>query len=179
VCDAVDECRHCLVEWHGWPGQRFRGVLLGLIDRIEESVAELLIECSLAHVPPRHPALDKAYRAALEIVASLRADAESEVQDEEASAQVYWTMPVDREELRDELRPLATEFAMQCVRQAPGVTEIVFDDLVSVAQRDPEWVSLWAAEPGEVQQCLLDILAPIELQLDQFHFERGETPPRR
>jgi hypothetical protein len=40
-------------------------------------------------------------------------------------------------------------------------------------------VSLWAAEPGEVQQCLLDMLAPIESQLDQFHFERGATPPRR
>jgi hypothetical protein len=48
-----------------------------------------------------------------------------------------------------------------------------------VAQRDPEWVSLWAAEPGEVQQCLLEMLAPIELQLDKFHFERGATPPRR
>jgi hypothetical protein len=154
-------------------------VLLGLIDRIEASVTDLLTECSLAHVPPRQPALDKAYRAALEIVAGLRADAESEVEDEKASAQAYWTVRIDRDELRDELRPLATEFAMQCVRQAPGVTEIVFDDLVRVAQRDPEWVSLWAAEPGEVQQCLLDILAPIELQLDQFHFERGETPPRR
>ena len=51
--------------------------------------------------------------------------------------------------------------------------------LAHVPQRDPEWVSLWAAEPGEVQQCLLDMLAPIELQLDQFHFERGATPPRR
>jgi hypothetical protein len=154
-------------------------VLLGLIDRIEVSVAALLTECALAHVPPRHPALDKAYRAALEIVAGLRAEFESEVEDEEASAQAYWTARIDRDELRDELRPLATEFAMQCVRQAPGVTEIVFDDLVSVAQRDPEWVSLWAAEPGAVQQCLLDMLAPIELQLDQFHFERGETPLRR
>ena len=59
------------------------------------------------------------------------------------------------------------------------MTEIAFSDLVSTAQRDPEWVSLWAAEPGEVQQCRLDMLAPIELQLDRFHFERGETPPRR
>jgi hypothetical protein len=179
VCDAIDDCRHCLVEWHGWPGQRFRGVLLGLIDRIEASVADLLTECALAHVQPRHPALNDAFHAALEIVAGLRAELESEVEDEEASAQAYCTARIDRDELRDELQPLATEFAMQCVRQAPGVTEIVFDDLVSVAQRDPEWVSLWAAEPGEVQQCLLDMLAPIELQLDQFHFERGETPPRR
>ena len=83
---------------------------------------------------PRHPPLGKAYRAALEIVASLRADAESEIE---------------------------------------------FGDLVSTAQRDPAWVSLWAAEPGEVQQCLLEMLAPIELQLDKFHFERGATPPRR
>ena len=179
VCDAIEDCRHCLVEWHGWPAQRFRGVLLGLIDRIEASVTDLLTECSLAHVPPRHPALDKAYRAALEIVASLRADVESEVQDEEASAQVYWTALVDREELHFEVQSLATDFAIHCVREAPGVTEIVFSDLVSTAQRDPEWVSLWAAEPGEVQQCLLDMLAPIELQLDQFHFERGATPPRR
>jgi len=59
------------------------------------------------------------------------------------------------------------------------VTEIAFSDLVSTAQWDPEWVSLWAAEPGEVQQWLLDMLEPIELQLDRFHFERGETPPRR
>jgi branched-chain amino acid transport system permease protein len=34
VCDAIDDCRHCLVEWHGWPGQRFRGVLLGLIESL-------------------------------------------------------------------------------------------------------------------------------------------------
>ena len=179
VCDAIDDCRHCLVEWHGWPGQRYRGVLLGLIDRIEASVTDLLTECALAHVPPRHPALDKAYHAALEVVASLRADAESEVQDEEASAQAYWTAQVDREELRSEVQRLATDFAIHCVREAPGVTGIVFSDLVSTAQRDPEWVSLWAAEPGEVQQCLLDMLAPIELQLDQFHFERGEAPPTR
>ena len=120
VCDATDDCRHCLVEWHGWPGERFRGVLVGLIDRIETSVTNLLTECSLAHVPPRHPALGKAYRAALEIVASLRADAESEVEDEEASAQVYWTAPVDREELRIEVQSLAADFAIQCVRQARG-----------------------------------------------------------
>jgi hypothetical protein len=30
-----------------------------------------------------------------------------------------------------------------------------------------------------VQQSLLDMLAPIELQLDQFYFDRGDTPPRR
>jgi hypothetical protein len=130
-------------------------------------------------VQPRHPALNDAFHAALEIVAGLRAELESEVEDEEASAQAYWTARIDRDELRDELRPLATEFAMKCVRQTPGVTEIVFDDLVSTAQRDPEWVSLWAAEPGEVQQCLLDMLAPIEMQLNQFHLERGERPPRR
>ena len=179
VCDATDDCRHCLVEWHGWPGERFRGVLVGLIDRIETSVTNLLTECSLAHVPPRHPPLGKAYRAALEIVASLRADAESEVDDEVASAQVYWTAPVDREELRIEVQSLATDFAIQCVRQAPGVTEIEFGDLVSTAQRDPAWVSLWAAEPGEVQQCLLDMLAPIESQLAQFHSDRGAARPRR
>jgi len=179
VCDAIDDCRHCLVEWHGWPGQRFRGVLMGLIDRIEASVADLLTECSLAHVPPRHPALNDAFHAALEIVAGLRAEFESEVDDERASAQVYLAAPVDRVELHDEVFPLATDFTIQCVRQVPGVTEIVFDDLVSAAQRDPEWVSLWAVEPGDVQQCLLDMLAPIELQLDQFYFDRGETPPRR
>ena len=59
------------------------------------------------------------------------------------------------------------------------MTGIVFSDLVSTAQQDPEWVSLWAAEPGEVQQCLLEMLAPIELQLDQFHVQRGEAPPTR
>ena len=99
---------------------------------------------------------------------------ESEVEDEEASAQVVLDGAVSiGRNFAIEVRPLATEFAMQCVRQAPGVTEIEFGDLVSAAQRDPEWVSLWAAEPGEVQQCLLDMLAPIELQLDQFRFERG------
>jgi hypothetical protein len=179
VCDAIDDCRHCLVEWHGWPGQRFRGVLAGLIDRIEASVADLLIECSLAHVPPRHPALNDAYHVALEIVAGLRVDAETAVEDEEASAQVYWTARIDRETLRDEIFGLATGFAIECARQAPGVTEIEFGDLVTTAQRDPEWVSLWAAEPGDVQQHLLELLAPIEGQLDEFHVERGETPPRR
>jgi hypothetical protein len=77
------------------------------------------------------------------------------------------------------MQSLDTEFAMRCVRQVPGVTEIAFGDLESTAQRDPEWVSLWAAEPGAVQQRLLEMLAPIELQLDQFHCERGATPRRR
>ena len=65
------------------------------------------------------------------------------------------------------------------MRQAPGVTEIVFGDLVSAAEGDPEWVSLWVTEPGEVQRPLLDLLAPIEVQLEQFYLERRETPPRR
>jgi hypothetical protein len=176
VCDAIDDCRHCLVEWHSWPGQRFRGVLMGLIDRVEDRVADLLVECSLAHVPPRMPALAEVYRAALEIVAGLRAAVEAEIEDEKASAQVYWTARIDRAELRDELLPLATEFAIHCVRQAPGVTEIVFGDLVSVAEGDPEWVSLWATEPGEVQRHLLDLLAPIEVQLAQIGSERGAVP---
>lgn len=165
VCDAFDDCRHCLVEWRSWPGQRFRGVLMGLIDRIEDRVADLLVECSLAHVPPRAVALTDLYRAAVEIVAGLRAAVEAEIEDEEASAQAYWTARIDREELRDELLPLATEFAVHCVRQAPGVTEIAFGDLVSTAEGEPEWISLWSADPGEVQQHLLELLAPIEAQL--------------
>jgi hypothetical protein len=177
VCNEIDDCSHCLVEWHGWPEQRFRGVLCGLIDRIESRVTDLLIECSLAHVPPRSPALRDAFAAALEIVASLRANAELQVEDEEASAQVYWTACTDREQLRDEIASLAAGFAIDCVRRAPGVTEIVFGDLVSSAEGEPEWVSLWAAEPGHVQQHLLELLAPIEVQLDQFDFERGERPP--
>ncbi len=177
VCDAIDDCRHCLVEWHGWPGQRFRGVLLGLIDRIEDRVADLLVKCSLAHVPPRQPALNDAFHEALEVVASLRAEVESEVEDEEASAQAYWAACIDRDVLRQEMRRLATDFAIRCVRQAPGVTEILFGDLVSSAQQEPEWVSLWAAEPAHVQQPLLDLLAPIEVQLEQFYSARKETPP--
>jgi hypothetical protein len=179
VCDAIDDCEHCLVEWHGSPGQRFRGVAWGLIDRIEERVADLLVECSLAHVPPRQPALNEEYRAALEIVAGFRAEAEVEIEDEEASAQAYLTAPVDREELRGELIGLGRDFAIQSVRQLPGVSEIVFGDLVSEAQQQPEWVSLWSADPGEVQRRLLDLLAPIEVQLEQFRFGRGEKTSGR
>ena len=179
VCDAIDDCEHCLVEWHGWPGQRFRGVARGLIDRIEDRVADLLVECGLAHMAPRQTALNEEYLLALDIVAGFRAEAEALIEDEEASAQAYLTAPIDREELRQEVFGFARDFAIRSVRQLPGVSEIVFGDLVSEALREPEWVSLWSADPGEVQRRLLDLLAPIEVQLDQFHFERGETPPRR
>jgi hypothetical protein len=36
---------------------------------------------------------------------------------------------------------------------------------------------MWADDPMAVRQHLLDLLAPLEVQLDQFYFERGERPP--
>jgi hypothetical protein len=40
------------------------------------------------------------------------------------------------------------------------------------------YVSLWAADRVAVSQQLLEVLARLEVQLDQFYFERGEKPPR-
>jgi len=40
-----------------------------------------------------------------------------------------WTAQVDREKLRVEVQRLATDFAIHCVREAPGVTKILFSDL--------------------------------------------------
>ena len=57
VCDDVDECRHLLLEWHGWPGANRRGSLWSLVDRMESSIGRLLVECCSAHVPPQNPVL--------------------------------------------------------------------------------------------------------------------------
>ena len=157
VCREIDDCEHRLVEWYGWPGERLRGSLCDLLRRMEASVGRLVVECCVAGVAPRHPGLRAAFDAGVEIVA-----------DPE----------LDEETLRSEVDGEVTEFVIECLRAAPGVT-VVVDESPVVANPEPcDYVSLFAADPVAVRQHLLDLLAPLEVQLDQFYFERGESPPR-
>jgi hypothetical protein len=55
---------------------------------------------------------------------------------------------------------------------------VIVEELPCRGLGTSEYVSLWAADPLAVRRSLLDLLAPLEVQLDQFYFERGETPPR-
>ena len=69
------------------------------------------------------------------------------------------------------------DFVMEAIRRAPGVRSIVLEEPSTAAARSDEWFSLWAEDPVAVRQHLLDLLAPMEVQLDQFYFDRGQTPP--
>jgi hypothetical protein len=177
VCGEVDDCEHRLVEWHGWPGERLRGSLLELVNRMEDSVERLLVECSLAGVPPRHPDIREAFLCGMSFVEAAREETASRHADPRERPRAYANVEIDREALRGELSVAATEFVADRVRAAPGVTEIVLEDPVTAHPEVEEWGSMFAADPLAVRQHLLDVLAPLEVQLDQLFCDRGETPP--
>jgi hypothetical protein len=177
VCGEVDDCEHRLVEWYGWPGERPRGSLLGLINRMEDSVERLLVECSLAGVPPRHPDIREAFLCGMSFVEAARNEAASQHADPDEQQRASANAEIDKEALRGELRVAVTEFVADCVRAGPGVTEIVLEDPVTAEPEVEEWGSMFAADPRAVRQYLLELMAPLERQLDQFHSDRGETPP--
>jgi hypothetical protein len=39
-------------------------------------------------------------------------------------------------------------------------------------------LTLWVVNLSDVRQYPLELPVPLEVQIDQFCFERGETPPR-
>jgi hypothetical protein len=157
VCRDVTDCEHCLVEWYEWPGERVRGSLVALLERMEDSCERLLVECSRARVRPRHPGLLEPFDLGCAIL------------DES---------PTDDEDLTYELRGAVLDFVMEIVRRLPGVTEVVVEDRHVRGFGGGRYVSLWAADLVAVRQSLLELLAHLEVQLDQFYFERGEEPPR-
>ena len=157
VCGEIEECPHCLLEWCQWTDQRVRGSSWDLVDRMVDRIELLLVECCRAGVPPRHPGLQAAFDAGVEVVA-----------DPE----------LDEVTLRSEVDGEVTDFVIGCLRAAPGVTTVVLEDPVTASRDLEDWVSVYAADPVAVRQHLLDLLAPLEVQLDQFYFERGERPPR-
>jgi hypothetical protein len=53
VCGETWGCPHCLLEWYCYPGERLRGVLWPMVDRMQDVLERLLVECSLVEVPPR------------------------------------------------------------------------------------------------------------------------------
>jgi hypothetical protein len=160
VCGEKWDCPHCLLEWYRYPGERLRGVLCPMVDRMQDALERLLVECSLAKVPPRDAALQAAYEAGRAMI---------EWSDEEAE--------IDRDDIRDAVGFGVRDFVMDAIRRAPGVTTVVLEEPVSAEARSDQWFSLWAEDPVAVRQHLLDLLAPLEVQLDQFYFERGDRPP--
>lgn len=157
VCDEIDDCRHLLVEWYLSPGERVRGALLTLLKSKESGIEQLLVECCRAGVPPRHPGLLEAYETGRDYV--LDSD-----------------IVISEEDLRGEIGGAAIQFVLTCLRAAPGVIQIEVEGRRFREFGVDRYVSLWAADPVAARQYLLDILAPLEVQLDQFYFERGETP---
>jgi len=177
VCEELDDCEHRLVEWYGWPDERIRGSLCSLINRMEDRVRDLLVACSCAHIPPRHPGLREAFVEGVSVVESMREDAAARSKSTEECDQAYANAQIDLEELQDVLNGTVTDFVIGCLRSAPGVVTIVLEEPVSAASETQDWVSLFSADPQEVRRHLLDLLAPLEVQLDQFSFERGARAP--
>jgi len=177
VCKELDDCEHRLVEWYGWPGERIRGSLSGLINRMEDRVRDLLVACSCADIPPRHPGLQAAFLDGVSVIESMREDAAAGSNSDEEWEQAYASAEIDLDELQDVLNGCITDFVIGCLRSAPGVVTIVLEEPVSAASETHDWVSLFSADPQEVRRHLLDLLAPLEVQLDQICFERGAPAP--
>jgi hypothetical protein len=166
VCQEVDDCEHCLIEWCE-PGERTRGVLLGTIRRIENVAARLLAECAAAAVPPRDPRLKDAYEEAYHCVEAAREAASAGASSEAEWERQFHGVKLDLDELREECEGDAATYALQCVRESPGVVESVVDER-SKDLGESSWVSLWAADPLTMRLRLLDTLSSLEVQLDQL-----------
>jgi hypothetical protein len=155
VCCELDDCEHRLVEWYGWPGERIRGSLCPLIKRMESSIARVMVLCAQADEPPRHPELTEAFHAALDAVN---------------------TDGLNEETVLSESHGPVAAFIGDCIRTAPGVTEVVSQELQQRGWKSSGVVSLFAADRQAVRQHLLDLLAAIEVQGDQLYFERVGKP---
>ena len=145
------------MEWYGSPTERMQGELWGFFDRMDNCVGRLLVECCRANVQPRHPGLQAAFAVGREIVDNPE---------------------LDEETLRTEIAGEVTEFVLGSVHSCRQVIRVIVEESGGRGSGISEYVSLWASDPSEVRQYLLDLLAPLEVQLDQFYFERGEPPPR-
>jgi hypothetical protein len=178
VCDEIDGCGHLLLEWYGSPTERMRGSLWSLVDRMMDSVERLMVECCRATVPPRYAELRPAFDEGMGVIESIRDHAAKECAGDDEWERVYWGAEIDWNELRTELSGHVTDFVIGRVHSAPQVTKVIVEERPCRGLGTSEYVSLWAADPLAVRRSLLDLLAPLEVQLDQFYFERGETPPR-
>lgn len=180
VCGERWDCSHCLMEWYQHPSERMRGELWAMMDRMQDVLERLLVECSLAGTPPRHPELQAAYEDATDRIQWLREEAAERAERgdvEEAWRRAFDAAEIDRDDIRDAAMGGVHDFVMEAIRRAPGVRSIVLEEPSTAAARSDEWFSLWAEDPVAVRQHLLDLLAPMEVQLDQFYFDRGQTPP--
>jgi hypothetical protein len=177
VCGENWDCPHCLLEWCRYPSERLRGVLWPMVDRMQDILERLLVECSLAEVPPRDAALQAAYEAGRAMIEWSDEEAAKNAEDEANSSRASDAAEIDRNDIRDAVGFGVRDFVMGAIRRVPGVTTVVLAEPVSTEARSDQWFSLWAADPVAVRQHLLDLLTPLEVQLDQFYFERGERPP--
>lgn len=84
----------------------------------------------------------------------------------------------DEDDLRSEIAGEVEHFVSECVRSAPGVTHVIDEPSVSANPEPFDYVSQFAADTIAVRQHLLDLLAPLEVQLEQLKFGRGESPAR-
>jgi len=177
VCGESWDCPHCLLEWYCYPGERLRGVLWTMVDRMQDVLERLLVECCLAGVPPRHAALQGAYEAGRAMIWWSADEAAESAEDQDDSSRTNEAAEIDRDNVRDAVWYGVRDFVMEAIRRAPGVTTVVLEEPVSAEARSDQWYSMWAEDPAAVRQHLLDLLAPLEVQHDQFYFERGERPP--
>jgi hypothetical protein len=168
------------MEWYQHPSERIRGELWPMFDRMQDVLERLLVECSLAGTPPRHPELQAAYGDATDRIHSFREEAAERAEredDEEAWRRAFDAAVIDHDDIRDAVMAGVHDFVMEAIRRAPGVRSIVLEEPLTGAARSDEWFSFWAEDSVLVRQHLLDLLAPMEVQLDQFYFERGQIPP--
>ena len=178
VCQEIDDCGHRLLEWDVTRAEPLRGSMSDFLSRKAAVVERLLVECCLRTVPPRHPDLKEAYEEGLGYVEETRDAAAAHCADAEEWERAYWGATIDREDLRGEMAGRAGDFVLHCLSATPGVTTVHTDEPLTAHLSAWEVVSLFAADPIAVRQHLLDVLAPLEVQLDQFRFERGEDLPQ-
>jgi hypothetical protein len=121
-----------------------------LLKRLDDAASQLLAICVASGRPPRHAFLLSRYQ-----------DNRSRVDRGEDLADVV-----------DDMAYEAQGFAVDCLRDAPGgVVETTVTFPAITRNGISEWVTLWARDPEAVRVHLLDVLAAVEVDLEQLQSE--------
>jgi hypothetical protein len=116
--------------------------------KLEEVATQLLYEAIRAGQPPRTPELTAAYVLGFEVLPE----------------------EFDLDSVGLELSGDIQGFVLDCISSAPGGVVETRETSLTRGRFNREWITLWARSPDTVRSHLLDVLASIEVQLDQFLF---------
>ena len=149
VCGTIDDCAHCLVEWQTGIGEWQRGEMTALLRRVDDAASRLLRISVESGRPPRHASLQRLYR-----------DGRARVERGE-----------DPTSVADDVHCEGRGFAIECLRDAPGVVETTIT-FPGMRRGDiSEWVTLWTRDPEAVRLNLLEVLAEVEVDLERLQSE--------